>query len=360
MNVLHVDEQRAWRGGEQQANYLLQGLVKHGHWVAIAGRPGSPFLNADHGIPDLVRIAIPCLSEVDPYSVWCLARAIRRYHVDIIHAHTGHAHTMACLARILAGRGKVVVSRRVANPPRKGVFTRWKYRQPDRYVAISQRIAEVLGSYGIPAKKLMTVRSAVDPTRLAVAPLARASLGISEDIPLIGNVAALVGVKDQATLLSAMALAVRSVPSLQLVIAGEGTLRPALEAQISKLGLNASVHLLGYRQDVPQLLHALDGFVLCSREEGLGTSILDAMVCGVPVVATATGGIPEMVIPDKTGFLVPVGNAEAMATAIVRMVSDRAFSKVLAANAKTRVLTDFTVEAMVEGNLRVYEQLLAE
>ena len=359
MNVLHVDEQRAWRGGEQQASYLLRGLVERGHHVVLAGRTGGPFIGSDHGMPDLVRVSLPCWGEVDPCSVWLLSRAITHYQIDVIHAHTAHAHTLASLARLLAGRGKVIVSRRVVNLPRNGFFSQWKYRQPDAYVAISKSIADALKMFGIPEAKIRTVYSAVDPERLQVAPLSRASLGIPERGPLIGNVAALVGVKDQTTLLAAMAVALRTVPALQLVIAGEGPLRPVLEQQIEQLGIKSSVTLLGYRNDVPRLLRALDGFVLSSKEEGLGTSILDAMACGLPVVATAAGGIPEMVRPGRTGFLVPAGDVTAMAAAMVCMVSDHSSVAELVENAKQMVQTEFAVESMIEGNLKVYEQVLA-
>ena len=153
MNVLHLDEQTGWRGGEQQASWLIQGLVRRGHRVFIAGKPQGEFLKSTHGGVDLVKIALPFWSEFDLYTAWRLSRVILNNHIDIVHAHSSHAHSMAILARRFAGRGKVVVSRRVSFEPKKNVFNRWKYHQPDMLVAVSGKVGDVLRDYGIPETK---------------------------------------------------------------------------------------------------------------------------------------------------------------------------------------------------------------
>ncbi len=360
MKILHIDEQRGWRGGEQQASYLIRGLVDRGHEILYAGRRDSAFLRADHGGSPDARIAAPFLGEWDITTAWRLARVIRRHSVDVVHAHTSHAHTHACVARTLAGRGKVVVSRRVDFVPRGSVFGRWKYGLPDRLVAISNRIADVLTEFGVPSEKLRVVHSCIDPARFDVEPLPRSDLGVPEDAPLLGNVAALVDHKDQATLIAAMPAVLAEAPATRLVIAGEGKLRVHLEDQIDRLGVGHAVRLLGYRNDIPRLLRALDVFVMSSKEEGLGTSVLDAMACSLPVAATAGGGIPEMVEDERTGLLTPVQDPAALAGAIVRLVRDKAFASALGRNARDLVLDRFTVDKMVEGNLRVYEEVVSE
>lgn len=358
MITLHLDEQMGWRGGEQQASYLVRGLTARGHQTLIAGRPGSEFLRANHGGADLIRIEVPLRGEWDLYSAWRLARIIRRHRVDIIHAHTSHSHTTACLARAMARRGQVVVSRRVDFMPRANTLNRFKYAWPDHIIAISERIGRVMQDFGASANKLSVVHSGIDPARFKTSPIPRHELDIPEDVPLLGNVAALVGHKDHATLLSAMAHVLQRSPRAHLVIAGEGDLRPKLEAQIESLGLKSLVRLLGYRTDVPRILRALDVFVMSSKLEGLGTSVLDAMACGIPVVATAGGGIPEMVVHEKTGLLCPPEAPEALATAIIRILDDQALATELAANAKQMVDAEFTVDRMVEGNLAAYRRLL--
>ena len=359
MNTLHIDEQLGWRGGEQQASYLIGGLARLGHSVVIAGRRGSAFLSHGHNAPITGRVSAPFRGEIDPWTACKLARAIHDYRIDIIHAHTSHAHTYACLARALAGRGKVVVSRRVDFVPKTHAVNRWKYAQPDRIIAISERIAEVMRSIGVSESRLATVYSGVDTARFDVEPLAREALGIPENVPLLGNVAALVGHKDHATLIEAMPAVLDALPSLHLVIVGEGGLRGAIEDQIARLNVGRAVHLLGFRRDVPHLLRALDAFVLSSKEEGLGTSVLDAMACRVPVVATAGGGIPEMVKDGETGRLVAARDPRALAAAIVRVFQEPQETSAMAARGRALVDERFSVVRMVEGNLRVYEELLS-
>ncbi len=358
MNILHIDEQRDWRGGEQQASYLIRGLAAEGYHNLAAGRPDGKFLNADHGDPSLVRVTAAFRGELDLLSARQLARAVREYDVDILHAHTSHAHTMACLASAFARKGTVVVSRRVDFAPRKHMFNRWKYALPDKIICVAAYIADILRAFGVENSRLAVVHSGIEPARFEVPPIGRAELGVPEGAPLIGNVAALVGHKDHTTLLAAMPLVLKHIPEAHLVIVGEGGLRPQLERQIAELALDDRVHLLGYRTDVPNILRALDLFVMSSKEEGFGGVCSEAMCCGVPVVATAAGGLPETVVHHKTGLLVPIRNPEALAAAIVRMFGEPELARALANTGERQARERFSAQRMVEGNLAVYEELL--
>jgi len=117
--------------------------------------------------------------------------------------------------------------------------------------------------------------------------------------------------------------------------------------------------LLGYRNDVPRILKALDVFVLSSRMEGFGGVCSEAMACGVPVVSTAAGGMPETVSHEETGLLAPVSDPEALAAAIVRLFHDSALAQRLAANGKRQATERFSHERMVDGNLAVYAEVLS-
>lgn len=357
MNVLHLDEQRGWRGGEQQASYLIRGLAERGHRNWIAGRAGTPFLERDHGDANLTRIALPFRGEWDVYTAWRIASESKRNAVDVVHAHTSHAHTIACIAKKLNPRVRVVVSRRVDFPPRTGWTNRKKYRAPDAYIAISNRIAEILREYDPGGPPVHIVHSAIDPGRMAAAPIAKRELGLDDDVEIVGNVAALVDHKDQKTLVKAMKKVVETWPKCVLVVAGEGELRSELEILIRELGLNSNIKLLGYRDDVPNLLNTFNVFVMSSKLEGLGTSVLDAMAAGVPVVATDAGGLPEMVTDGETGLLVPAQDPEALANAILEALANPQAAQDRASRAKQLLQNRFTVDRMVEGNLAVYESL---
>jgi len=358
VNVLHIDEQMGWRGGEQQASWLIQGLCARGHHVIIAARPGSEFYRNAHGDAPIERLAVPLCSELGLYSAWRIGRLARRMNVDVFHAHTSHAHTVALLAQRFAGRGKTVVSRRVSFPPKTNPFNRWKYAMPDRIVGVSEHVTQILRENGVPESKLVTVHSSVDLERLNVPPLPRAELGIPEEVPLIVNAGSLVGHKDHANLLRAMARVLQALPEARLIIAGEGELRPDIEALIQKLAIGHAVLLLGHRTDVPRLVRAANLYVSSSWSEGLGTSILEALACQTPAVATEAGGAREMVKPGETGYLVPCRDPEQMAKAILHALSHPEEARAYAENGRALVERDFSTGGMVENTLSVYRSLL--
>ena len=161
--------------------------------------------------------------------------------------------------------------------------------------------------------------------------------------------------KGQRHFVEAAALVVREVPDARFVIAGEGELRPTLEHLIKHLNLEKHVMLAGFRPDVLSVHKGFDIFVMSSITEGLGTSLLDAMACGKPIVATTAGGMPEVVQDGKTGILVPPRNDQAMADAIVKLLKDPALRERMGAAGLSRVNAKFSAERMVADTLQVYE-----
>ncbi len=359
MKILHVDEQTGWRGGEQQASWLMQGLARRGHAIALAGRPGSPFATRDHGGIEIERTELPFRNEADLASAWKLGAWAREHKVDVIHAHSSHAHMFAVLSRQAGHNCRIVVSRRVSFPPKSNPINRWKYRRPDKFVSVSGEVDRVLRDFGVPDDRRAIVHSSVDFDRLNVAPIARAVLGVPENVPLLVSAGALVGHKDHANFIDAFRRVRKDFPDARAVIAGEGPLREDLVEQVANLGLRDCVHFLGHREDVPAIIRAADVYVSSSWSEGLGTSVLEALGCETPVVATVAGGVPEMVIDGATGHLVPNRDPGLLANAIVRSLQDRGAARTMAKQGRRLVEEKFSVDRMVEGTLRVYEELLA-
>jgi glycosyltransferase involved in cell wall biosynthesis len=176
---------------------------------------------------------------------------------------------------------------------------------------------------------------------------------------VVGNVAALTDHKDHATLLRAAARLAARHDTVRFVIVGEGALRAPLEAQARALGLDGRVIFAGFRDDLDRLIPAFDVFCLSSHMEGLGTSLLDAMAYSRPVVATAAGGIPEAVVHDVTGLVVPVRDAEALADALHALLRDPARREALGRAGRQRFEERFTADRMIEATLRVYDELQA-
>jgi glycosyltransferase involved in cell wall biosynthesis len=171
---------------------------------------------------------------------------------------------------------------------------------------------------------------------------------------VVGNVAALTDHKDHATLLRAAAIVVRDCPAARFVIVGQGELIGRLRDLARSLGIESYVVFTGFRQDIDALLPAFDIFCLSSHMEGLGTSLLDAMVFARPIVATAAGGIPDAVQDGVSGRLAPPRDPEALASALLEVLKDSELRRRLGAAGRLRYEEFFTVERMVSATLDVY------
>ena len=358
MRTLHLATERSWRGGEQQVLYLLEGLRDRNLAPVLATPPESPLARRAAAAGLEVR-AVASRGDVDLRAA-ARVRRLLRDRFDILHLHTGHAHAVGLLAVAgLRPRPAVVVSRRVDFPPRGWWTMRFKYgRGVDRFVTVSHAVARVLAEAGVAPERVTTVHSGVDLSRFDVpadGPGLRRELGVPPDVKLIGFVGALVGHKSPGDLLEALS----GLPAgVHAVLAGDGSLGPTLRRRAEGADLRGRVHFLGHRDDIPRLLRSVDLFCLPSRMEGLGTSVLDAMAAGTPVVAAAGGGIPEMVEDGRSGLLAPPGNPAALAAALRKALQDSGLSAALARGGRERVRS-FTRERMVDGMVQVYEAIVS-
>jgi len=305
---------------------LAQGLVRRGHEVLVVGQPGSPLVAQVEEAGTAV-CAVRMRGEWDLVGASRLADVMRRFDPHILHTHTSHAHTLGLCAWILSGRrAKVVVSRRVDFPISRRGFGRIKYgRSVERFIAGSEGVRRALIEEGVPASKVVVVRSGIDLRKfdgLKEPGNLYEEFGTARDAPLVGNVAALAPHKDQTCLLEAARRVVDVFPAARFLIVGEGELKGMLLERRARLGLEREVIFTGFRRDIGAILKILDVFVLSSYLEGLGTSVLDAMLMGLPIVATRVGGIPEAVHDGENGLLVPPRSPEALSKAICRLLED--------------------------------------
>ncbi len=358
MRILHLDTERGWRGGERQAWWLAAELARRGHTSVIAARALQPLAERarEAGLP-----VVDCSPrfEGDPLRAYRARRAILRFEIDIVHAHTGHDVTLGAIA-IAGTPARLVVSRRVDFRLRDNPGTRWKYSRASAVIAVSRAVSDVLTACGVPAGRVRVVADGVDVHRDVVpAPVAvLAELGVPADAPVAVQVAALVGHKDPVNFVRAVVRARRDAPGLHGLLLGEGVLRPAVDAAIHALDAGSYVHLAGFRTDADAVLAAASVCVLSSREEGMGSVLLDALYLGRPIAATRAGGIPEVVQDGVSGLLAPVGDPDALGAAIARLVNDPALAARLGAAARARA-ADFSVERMTDATERVYADVLA-
>ncbi len=360
MFSLHIDTARTWRGGQNQVLVTVLGLRGLGHRTMLVAHPdGELRQRAKEGL-DLIPLAPK--TEMDLGAAWRLSRLLKQLKPDIVHAHDPHGVAMAGLALSMStqlAKPPLVVSRRVDFHLRNAALSRWKYRQVDCFICASEAIRQMIVADGVPDARTVTVHEGIDLERMNSAPRAslHEELFLPHQAPIVGNVAALVPHKGQRHLIEAAALVVRKVPDARFVIAGEGELRPALERQIKEHRLEKHVLLAGFRPDVLSLHKAFDVFVMSSITEGLGTSLLDAMAAAKPIVATATGGIPEVVVDGLTGILVPPRDDALMAAAIVQLLKDAALRQQMGYAGLARARDLFSSERMLKETLKVYKRV---
>jgi glycosyltransferase involved in cell wall biosynthesis len=212
---------------------------------------------------------------------------------------------------------------------------------------------------GVPAERTITVHEGIDVEHVLAAPPVNVheAFWLPHHAPVVGNVAALVPHKGQRHLVDAAHLVVREIPDARFLILGEGELRDALERQVREHHLEKHVLLPGFRTDVLGCIKGFDLLSMSSVTEGLGTSLLDAMACSRAIVATRTGGIPEVVEDGVTGTLVPARDHVALAQAIVRLLRDDAGRTRMGEAGFARVNERFTVERMVAETASAYARV---
>jgi glycosyltransferase involved in cell wall biosynthesis len=360
MFAVHIDTAETWRGGQNQALLTALGQAARGHRVALVAHPEGELRRRAETLVETVPLAAH--GEVDLRAAWQLSRLLKRWHPDAVHAHDPHGVALGALALSIGAPDSnpiLVAARRVDFHIRGNAFSRWKYRQVTCFVAASQAIAAMLAEDGIPPDRITTIHEGIDVDRVQHTPVANIheEFWMPAGVPVVGNIAALVGHKGQKHLVDAAPLVLRQVPEAHFLILGDGELRPLLERQIKELHLEKRVLLPGFRTDVLSLLKAFDVFVMSSVTEGLGTSLLDAMAAGRPIVATRAGGIPEVVIDGETGLLVPIRDHVRLADAIVRLLKDPRVRDRLGAAGLRRVRAHFSVDRMVDETLAMYGRL---
>lgn len=365
LRIFHLDGERGLRGAETKLLDLACGLARRGHENVVVCRAGSA-LETQARAAGLKTLALPFLGEWDLYSAWRLKREVAAQggqdRRNVLHAHTGHSAALARLARGLGAKASVVVGREVHFPVSSGLSLKWKYGSADRIVAVSDSVKAQLVRDGADPSRILTVYPALDPDRLrALGGMRREDLrrelaakwDLPPDALWIGNLAALVGHKDQATLLAAMRQAADRFPQVRLLIAGEGPLEADLREQTRRLGLVEHVRFLGFVPAPLKILKAVDLFALSSSGEAFGIVLLEAMACGLPIVATRVGGIPEALRDQAEGLLVPPGDPRALADALCRLLGDPNLARSLGEKGRERA-KDFSLERLAGGMEEAY------
>ena len=366
-------------GGANQVRSLVQGLRGRGVANVLVCPPGdiagaqvrglrftAGFAGQD--VTAWVRpggdgtIVLPMGGDAD----FGLARRLRAVfssvRPDIVHVHSRRGADLfagrACLAEGLPA----VLTRRVDNPE-PAFWARFKYRPYRAIVAISRAVeVELTGSAGLDQARIRRIPSAVNaheflPDRTARARLL-AEFALPEDAFVAAVSAQLIGRKGHDVLLACLPELVQRHPELRVVCFGDGPLKRHLRRRTAALGLGRHVLFTGFRRDLPALLPGVDVLVHPARREGLGVALLEAMSSSVPIVASAVGGIVDVVESGVEGLLVPPDNPAELGAALERLIGDTCLRKHMGMAGRVRVRRDFSVELMAERYLGLYREIL--
>lgn len=301
--------------------------------------------------------------------IWRLWRFVRREKIELVQALLYRANVMAAAALKLPGcRAPLVTGQRSLIPAGRGRdarLQRWTRGWAAKVVAVSQAVErELLATESIAPGKVVVIQNGIDLARFRIDPeeeirrraAARASWGIAEEKIVVGAVGRLHGPKGLKYLIEAFAQAVKQNPRLELVIAGDGPEREALEKQAADLG--TQVHFLGYQADPIPLYPGFDLYVLPSLAEGSPNALLEAMAAGKASIASRVGGVPEAAEDGQSGILVEPVDPAALARAILDLAANPERRKELGLAARIRVEQEFDLEKKVRQHEALYLGLL--
>lgn len=351
-------------GAEKQMVMLARGLPRDRFQVEAAALTRSGPLEADLAAAGVPVTSIGKRLKVDPFALGRLTRFLKKGRFDVVQTWIFAANAYGRLAARRAGV-PVVVTAEMAVDLWKGPIERLVDRKlatySDKLVGNSNAVVEYYGKLGVPADRLEMIYSGIaDEPPPAVDPAeVRTSIGLPHDAKLALFVGRLAPQKRVGDLLKTLDLLQHVQPDLRTAIVGDGPLRGSLEKLAGQLDLNEKVRFLGHRDDVPRLMAAADVVVLPSEYEGLPNVVLEAMIQGKPVVATAAPGTTEVVVDGVTGVLAPIGNFPLLARGLRDLIRDPRRARALGAAGRERALADFRADAMVARFADLYERLAA-
>ncbi|HEX2722727.1 MAG TPA: glycosyltransferase family 4 protein [Gemmatimonadaceae bacterium] len=350
LRVLHLDAGRTWRGGQRQVLLLALGLRDRGHEPFLIGAAESPLVQRARAA-GLAVAAMTMRADWDIRAARKIRARMRAWNVDMVHAHDARSHALAMLALIGRPEIPLIVTRRVPFPPKS---VRLKYgERVTRFIAISKAVREAMVSGGIDARRISVVHSGIAPRPEAVTPRDwRAELGWPADSVVCGVVGAMTpekGVDSLAAIGAALPVEVQRITRLVLIGPEPGD-APGLG------GLTG--HSAGFQEDVDSAIAGLDMLWHPARAEGLGTSVIDAMSLGVPPIAFAVGGIPEVIEDGVSGLLITPGDTTAFAAGAATLIATPPLRERLGAGARLRAKA-FDAGQMTMRTETVYQDVLS-
>jgi len=374
MKVLELISNHHWTGPAEPVLGLSEHMSSLGVDVRVACslKPDGnlPAKIADRGLSPFPELSLYKRRFHPVYNIKdlrALARSISDGEFDILHCHLSHDHWLCLTARALSG-SHVRIVRTVHNSAalRRRPLQGAAYRLSDGLISIGRRFAETLEeNFRLPGEKIAVIPGAVNhrrfrpPENLAEI---RRSYGFGEDQFLVGIVSRIKAGRGHPELLDAFRVISVEIPDSMLVMIGRGEFKSEMENAAGRIGLSDRVRFLGYiDEDLPQAVGMLDlNVILGEGSDGSCRAALEAMACGVPVLAAPVGTLPETIEADVTGVLLPALSVRGITENVLRLARDREYTAGMGARAREAVESRFTEQGRAEATVRFFERLMVE
>lgn len=368
INILHLSSAKKWRGGENQLANLLLGFNTNGEKIEStvlcqSKTPLAQFCKKHEiQVETFEKKGVLSISYAKKIADNCSAK-----NIHLVHIHDSHSHTAYLIARLVFGCSVDAVLHRRVNFSNKGQLSKWKYNHPSikKIIVVSKTIGETL-SKNLSKRNQERITLIYDSLNLQkIGETQKASLrkelNLKKDTLLVGNISALSPEKDYATFLNVAErlLVQHEYDNLHFIIIGDGKLKKELEYKVKASSiLEPYVHFLGFQANAVSYLKDFSIFLMTSKEEGLGTSVLESFACEVPVVSTNAGGLKEIVIEKETGLVCDVADVSQLTLSVEEIIQNNPLRKMLVENARSFVENKFNQQAMVNDTVTCYKTVL--
>jgi glycosyltransferase involved in cell wall biosynthesis len=366
MKILHIISSGGMYGAEAVILNMSRSLNEgsHSSILGVFSNSTSPNLKL-HEVATAQGVEsylISCIGQLDRTVPSSIRELANRTDADVVHAH-GYKADIYCY---FALRGSSLPLVSTCHTWYDNDLTVSLYGKADRFilrsyaavVAVSEEVKQRLLKAGVRAEKIHIVRNGIDLRPFDNAAPSLHDVSSQDHTPIVGLIGRLATEKGVDIFIRAAARVLTELPATKFVVVGEGPDREQLESLIDELQIRKNVFMLGRRDDMPGVYASLDIMVSASRREGLPMAILEGMASSRPVVATAVGAVPNVIVDGRTGLLVPPENVDALASKIVALLNNRTQRDYLGATAKKLIEQEFSAERMTEDYLHVYDQAI--
>lgn len=359
IKVLHIDIEKGWRGGQNQALYLFENELQKGiqsHFICSVNTDFHNILKQKN----LPHNAINYKNEIDIFNAIKIAKIAKKNDFNIINCHSSHSLSLGLLSKFFYLKPRIIGVRRVDFKIKNNIFSKWKYNSNklEVLVCVSNAIKNIMQNVVKNNNKLFVIHDGIDTHKYVSMQSSnlRQEYNLNDNI-IVGTIAAFVGHKDYPTLLKTIKIISDTRNDIRFIALGDGPLFNDMKRLAENLNISEKIIFTGFTNKVGEFLNLFDIFILTSNEEGLGSTLLDAMSVGLPVVGTKAGGIPEIIKDRTNGILCDIQDSVSLAKAVVELADNVELRNLYGSNSK-KIVQNFSIENTSEKYFDLYKKIL--